>query len=127
MFIVVSHQNPEPMYKQVTDQIKDAIVSGTLKPNDKLPSIRSISVELNISIITIKRAYADLENEGYIYTRSGLGSFVADLNREKIRSEKLDEFRRELKNILLKAEKFDIPAREILKMIHQIQEEIHGK
>ena len=127
MFIVVSHQNPEPMYKQVTDQVKDAIVSGTLKPNDKLPSIRSISVELNISIITIKRAYADLEKEGYIYTRSGLGSFVADLNREKMRDEKLDEFRRELRSILMKAKKFDIPAAEILKIIHEIQEETNEK
>jgi GntR family transcriptional regulator len=127
MFIVVSHQNPEPMYKQVTDQIKDAIVSGALKPNYKLPSIRSISLELNISIITIKRAYTDLEKEGYIYTRSGLGSFVADLNREKMRSEKLEEFRRELKNIVLKAKKFNIPAEEILKIIHEIQEETNGK
>ncbi|MCK5057039.1 MAG: GntR family transcriptional regulator [Candidatus Aminicenantes bacterium] len=127
MFIVVSHQNPEPMYKQVTDQIKDAIVSGALKPNDKLPSIRSISLELNISIITIKRAYTDLEKEGYIYTRSGLGSFVADLNREKMRSEKLEEFRRELKNIVLKAKKFNIPAEDILKIIHEIQEETNGK
>ena len=126
MFIVVSHQNPEPMYKQVTDQVKDAIVSGTLKPNDKLPSIRSISVELNISIITIKRAYADLEKEGYIYTRSGLGSFVADLNREKMRDEKLDEFRRELRSILMKAGKFNIPAAEILKMFYEIQEETNG-
>ncbi len=127
MFIVVSHQNPEPMYKQVTDQIKDAIVSGALKPNDKLPSIRIISLELNISIITIKRAYTDLEKEGYIYTRPGLGSFVADLNREKMRSEKLEEFRRELKNIVLKAKKFNIPAEDILKIIHEIQEETNGK
>lgn len=127
MFIVVSHQNPEPMYKQVTDQVKDAIVSGTLKPNDKLPSIRSISQDLNISIITIKRAYTDLENQGYIYTRSGLGSFVADLNKEKMRSEKLDEIRRELKGIVLKAEKFDIPASEIIAIIDEIKEEKNGK
>lgn len=127
MFIVVSHQNPEPMYKQVTDQVKDAIVSGTLKPNDKLPSIRNISQELNISIITIKRAYADLENDGYIYTRSGLGSFVADLNKEKMRSEKLDEIRRELERIVLKAKKFDIPASEIVKIIAEIKEEKNGK
>ena len=127
MFIVVSHQNPEPMYKQVTDQVKDAIVSGTLKPNEKLPSIRSISQDLNISIITIKRAYTDLENEGYIYTRSGLGSFVADLNKEKMRSEKLDEIRRELEHILLKATKFGIPAKEIIKIIAEIKEEKNGK
>ena len=70
MFIVVSPLNPDPMYKQVADQIKDAIATKVLKPESKLPSIREMSKELKISIITIKRAYADLEKEGYIYIRS---------------------------------------------------------
>ena len=68
MFIVISPLNPDPMYKQVTDQIKDAIADGTLKPEAKLPSIREMSRELKISEITIKRAYADLENDGFIIT-----------------------------------------------------------
>ena len=69
LFIVISPLNPDPMYRQITDQIKDAIAAGTLKPETKLPSIREISKELKISMITTKRAYADLENEGYILTR----------------------------------------------------------
>jgi GntR family transcriptional regulator len=117
MFIVISPQNPDPMYKQVTDQIKDAIASGTLQPETKLPSIREMAKELKISMITIKRAYADLENEGYILTRSGLGSFVVDINREKLREEKLAEIRIELAKILNTAARYDISADDIFTSI----------
>jgi GntR family transcriptional regulator len=113
MFIVISPQNPDPMYKQVTDQIKDAIASGTLKPETKLPSIREMAQELKISMITIKRAYADLETKGYILTRSGLGSYVADINRDKLREEKLAEIRIEIKKILNAAARYDISADDI--------------
>ena len=113
MFIVISPLNPDPMYKQVTDQIKDAIASGTLRPETKLPSIREMAKELKISMITIKRAYADLENEGYILTRSGLGSFVADINWDKLREEKLAEIRFEVTKILNAAARFDISAENI--------------
>jgi GntR family transcriptional regulator len=117
MFIVISPLNPDPMYKQVTDQIKDSIASGTLKPETKLPSIREMAKELKISMITIKRAYADLENEGYILTRSGLGSFVADINRDRLREEKLAEIRSELKKILSTAARYDISADDIFATI----------
>ena len=113
MFIVISPQNPDPMYKQVIDQIKDAIASGTLKPETKLPSIREMAKELKISMITIKRAYADLENEGYILTRSGLGSYVADINRDNLRAEKLVEIRSELEKILHAAARYNISADDI--------------
>ena len=119
MFIVVSPLNPDPMYKQVTEQIKDTIAGGILKPEEKLPSIREMTRELGISEITIKRAYADLEHEGYIFTRSGLGSFVADVSKEKIRGEKLAEIRQELIKILKSGEKFDISADDIIKAIKE--------
>ena len=73
MFIVISQSDPDPMHRQVTDQVKDAIAKGTLKTGEKLPSIREMSKELKISPITIKRSYRDLEQEGYIITRAGLG------------------------------------------------------
>jgi GntR family transcriptional regulator len=117
MFIVISPMNPDPMYKQVTDQIKDAIASGTLKPETKLPSIREMAKELKISMITIKRAYADLENEGYILTRSGLGSFVADINKDKLREGKLVEIRVEIKKILNAAARYDISVDDIFTAI----------
>ena len=122
MFIVISPQNPEPMYKQVTDQIKDAIASGTLKPDTKLPSIREMAQKLKISMITIKRAYTDLESAGYIITRPGLGSFVAEIDREKIREEKLAEISDSIIKIVKTAKKFDIKKNEIFTLIESIEE-----
>ena len=122
MFIVLSPLNPEPMYKQVTDQIKEAVATGTLNPEDKLPSIREMSKELKISMITIKRAYADLEKEGYIFTRPGLGSFVADVNRDRLREEKVDEIKKELFRILKTGEKVNISANDVIKIVRQLGE-----
>jgi len=119
LFIVISPSNPDPLYQQVTDQIKDAIAAGSLQPETRLPSIREMANELKISAITIKRAYSDLENEGFIFTRSGLGSFVADVNKEKIRDEKLSEIRTEVNKILKTAEKFGISADDIVRIIKE--------
>lgn len=122
MFIVISPLNPEPMYKQVTDQVKDAIAAGTLKLEDKLPSIREMSKELKISMITIKRAYADLESEGYIFTRPGLGSFVAGIGKEKLREEKLTEITREVRRILTTGEKVNISADDVISIVRELGE-----
>jgi DNA-binding transcriptional regulator YhcF (GntR family) len=123
VFIVLSPSNPDPMYKQVTDQIKNAIASGELKPSDKLPSIRELSEALKISPITIKRAYLDLETEGYILTRAGLGSFVAEIDKEKLRKLKLAEFKAVLEGILATGAKFGVKADDVAKLIREIQED----
>jgi len=119
-FIVISHANPDPMYKQVSDQIIDAIARGDLEPGTKLPSVRNLVDELNISAITVKRAYADLEKEGYILTRAGLGTFVSELDRETLKREKLDEIKSEIAKILFSARSYDISDEEIVSMIHQL-------
>ena len=126
LFIVVSHLNPDPMYKQITDQVKDAIASGTLQPETKLPSIRELTRELKISEITIKRAYSDLENDGFIITRSGLGSYVANINRDKLRREKWQEIQKDIMTILNTAERFDISAGEIIAIVQEIKETSDG-
>ena len=122
MFIVVSPLNPEPLYKQVTDQIKESIADGTLQPEDKLPSIREMSKELKISIITIKRAYADMESEGFIYTRTGMGSFVANVNKNTLREDKLDEIKKEIRRILAAGEKVNIHKNDVIKIVKKIGE-----
>jgi GntR family transcriptional regulator len=126
LFIVVSHLNPDPMYKQITDQVKDAIASGTLKQETKLPSIREMARELKISEITIKRAYSDLENEGFIITRSGMGSYVADIDRNKLRQEKWTDIQRDIKKIHKTAERFDISTGEIIALVKEIKENPDG-
>ena len=123
MFIALSPSNPDPMYKQVTDQIKNAIAAGDLRPNDKLPSIRELAEALKISIITIKRAYLDLESEGFILTRAGLGSFVADIDRDRLRQEKLAEFKAALKGILATGAKYGVNADDIARLIREIRED----
>ena len=81
MFISLSPSDADPMYEQATDQIKDAIAAGDLKPNERLPSVRELSEALKVRAITVKRAYLHLETEGYILMRAGLGSFVAEVDR----------------------------------------------
>ena len=119
MFIVISPLNPDPLYKQVTDQIRDAIADGSLSAEEKLPSIREMSRELKISPITIKRAYADLESGGYIISRAGMGTYVADINRQRLRDEKLAEIREELARLLVAGCRFDISGNDMIRMIQE--------
>ncbi len=121
MFVVLSPAHPDPMYKQVTDQIKDAIASGDLKPNDRLPSVREMSEALQVSAITIKRAYQDLESDGYILTRAGLGSFVAPIERDTLRERKLAELQEELRRVVRTNARFGISTDDIIRLTRQVE------
>jgi len=123
LFIALSPSNPDPMYKQVTDQIKDAIATGDLKPNDRLPSVRELSEALKVSAITVKRAYFDLETEGYILTRAGLGSFVAEVSRDALRDRKLEELRAELTRIVRTAARFGITRKDVVRLAQEVEEQ----
>jgi len=120
LIIVISASSSEPMYKQITDQMKEAIANGSLAPETRLPSIRELSRELKVSTITIKRAYSDLGNEGYIITRIGLGSFVAGMSRDKLRQQKIAEIRKEIEKIVVTAEKIGISARDVGDIVGEI-------
>ena len=87
MDIIISNSSGKPIYEQITTQIKNKIITGELRPGDALPSMRVLAKELRISVITTKRAYADLEQDGFIETAPGKGSFVAHKNTEFIREE----------------------------------------
>jgi GntR family transcriptional regulator len=76
--IVISQTDPRPLYQQVKEQFLHQIAVGELKPGDEIPSIRALAAEIQVSVITIKRAYFELELEGVIQTRQGRGSFVAE-------------------------------------------------
>ena len=123
MFITLSPSSPEPMYKQITNQIRDAIASGDLAANERLPSVRELAEALKASAITIKRAYLDLENEGCIITRPGLGAFVSKIDRGRLRERKLEEFRLELTRIVKTGAKFSISADDLVRIIRGIKEE----
>ncbi len=122
MFIVLSPKNPDPLYRQVVDQIKDAIASGDLLPDEFLPSIRELALALGVSVITTKRAYQDLESEGLIRTRRGMGSFVTPVDQEQLRQAKLVEIQKELNRILTRGKKFNISPDDVIALIEQIKE-----
>lgn len=89
MNIIISNYSGEPIYEQIVKQIKSQIFGGELAEGDSLPSIRSLAQELKISVITTKRAYLELENEGFIKTLPGKGSYVAGQNKELLREKRI--------------------------------------
>ncbi|WP_417801566.1 GntR family transcriptional regulator [Thermophilibacter provencensis] len=89
MEIIISNASNKPIYEQITDQVKAAILAGELAEGEQLPSIRTLANSLRVSVITTKRAYTDLEAAGFIETVQGKGSFVAGGNMELIREERM--------------------------------------
>ena len=80
----LSLDDPEPMYRQIESQLRDFILGGQLEPGTRLPSMRALARDLSCSVITTRRAYEDLEGEGFIRTRQGMGTLVAEMPEEKM-------------------------------------------
>ncbi len=91
MNIIISNANNQPIYEQIYDQLKNGIIMGKLQEENLLPSIRNLAKDLKISVITTKRAYEELERDGYIYSVPGKGSYVAKKNTELIKEGYLKE------------------------------------
>ncbi len=91
MYIRIDNQSNAPIYAQIAEAVRRAVAGGELKADEPLPSIRSLAKDLRISVITTKRAYEELEKEGYIYTVAGKGCFVSPRNSELVREERLKE------------------------------------
>lgn len=89
MNIIISNSSSTPIYEQITKQLKEMILSGELKEGDALPSMRSLAKELRVSLITTKRAYDDLERDGFIESYTGKGSFVKSKSADFLREENL--------------------------------------
>ena len=98
MDIIISNADNSPIYEQIYRQIKSGILRGTLQEGDMLPSIRALAKDLRISVITTKRAYDELEKDGYIHTVAGKGCFVAEKNTELIREENLRQLEEHLRS-----------------------------
>ena len=99
MELYISNSGQEPIYAQITRQIKAKILNGELQQGDALPSIRLLAKELRISVITTKRAYDELENEGFIYTLPGKGCFVAERSTELLREGNLKKIESHMQEI----------------------------
>lgn len=117
MQFVISGQSVLPIYEQIIGQIKTAIVSGSLVPGDMLPSIRALAKDLQISVITTKRAYEELEKEGLIYSVSGKGFFVCDQNTDLLREKKLALAERHMLESIKECKDAGMEREDILEMI----------
>ncbi len=117
MKIIISNSSPYPIYEQVGKQIKAQIISGDLAEGDSLPSIRKLAMELQISVITTKRAYEELEKEGFIDTVGGKGCFVAMQNKELLREKKMKTVEDLLSDAVTEAKKLGINYKEIKEML----------
>lgn len=117
MDIIISNSSDKPIYEQIASQIKSLILSGALAEADALPSMRLLAKELRISVITTKRAYEDLERDGFIETVVGKGSFVAGGNLELVREERLRIIESHLQNAVDSARSSGIPLGEIKEML----------
>nr|WP_330392701.1 GntR family transcriptional regulator [Anaerocolumna jejuensis] len=114
--IIISNSSGKPIYEQITMQIKNMIMSGELRPGDSLPSMRLLAKELRISVITTKRAYEDLERDGFITTLVGKGSFVSETNTEIMKEEQY----RTIEEFLQKAAEIAKKSGIKLEELHQI-------
>lgn len=117
MHLKIDTSSEEPNYLQIEQQIKEGIITGKLLPNEKLPSIRSLAKDLQIAIITIKRAYDDLEHDGWIVNKQGIGCFVAIRKREELEQEISKEIDARIDDLLQFAATYQIRSNEIIERI----------
>lgn len=123
MNIQIINSNDEPIYLQIKNQIKSQIMSGELKEGEQLPSIRFLAKELRVSMITAKRAFDELELEGFINSVQGKGNFVAGQNKELVREEFLKRIEQKLEEITELSEISGITIEEIISMLKNIKED----
>ena len=124
MNIIIDNKSPRPIYEQICNQIKAQIMSGELSEDDALPSIRNLAKDLRISVITTKRAYEELEREGFIYTAASRGSFVAPKNLALIREENLRRIEELTEEISRLAVSGGITKQELMEIFETMTEEL---
>lgn len=117
MNIIISNISKEPIYEQIKSQLKKQILIGEIQEGVLLPSIRSLAKELGVSVITTKRAYDDLEAEGYIATMQGKGSYVLGRNTEQLKEQKLCEVEELLQTVIDKAQSIGVTQEQLIDML----------
>ncbi len=117
MNIFIDNRSGTPIYDQIYKQVKNLIISGEVKENDPLPSIRALAKDLRISVVTTKRAYDELEREGFIYTLPAKGCFVAPKNTEILREENLKKIEELIEQIKQLGASCNLTTDDIIEMI----------
>ncbi len=122
MNITISNASPDPIYRQIARQLRAQILSGDLPEGLALPSIRGLAKELRISVITTKRAYEELEREGFLHGVSGKGTFVAPQNEELLLEQRRKHVEEKLADAVMHARTLGIPRDELHEMIRLLWE-----
>lgn len=117
MTVLIDNKSGEPIYNQIYFQIKNQIISGELKENEMLPSIRGLAKDLRISFITTKRAYEELEKDGFIYTLPSKGCYVSPKNTELLREENLKKIEGHIDSIVKLASSCNLTKQDIIDMV----------
>ena len=123
MNIFIDNKSGAPIYEQIYTQLKSQIISGTLQEDEALPSIRSLAKDLRISVVTTKRAYDELEKEGFIYTIAAKGCFVAPLNTDLLRENNLKRIETYMEKIVHLTASCNLSEQELTEMLHFMMEE----
>ena len=123
MNIKIKNSSNDPIYLQIKNQIRDAILNGELEADQLLPSIRLLAKELRVSVITTKRAYDELEKDGFIHSVHGKGSFVAPQNLDLMRERFLKKIEANITEILRYAKLADVSHDELIEMIKTLEDE----
>jgi len=121
--IHLSNASDKPIYEQITIQLKEAILANKLQAGDALPSIRALAKDLKISVMTTKRAYADLERDGFIETVAGKGSFVTERNQDFLREELLRQVEEHMQKAVKTAKTAGLTKEELQELLIMILEE----
>ena len=124
MNILIDNKSGSPIYDQIYTQIKNQIISGVLKENEMLPSIRGLAKDIRISFITTRRAYEELEKAGFLYTLPGKGCYVAPKNVELLREENLKKIEAHMEEIVRLAASCNLSKEEILEMMNFSLEDV---
>lgn len=120
--ISIKYDNSKPMYEQIEDKIKEEIYLNHAEDNEALPSVRQLSANLNVSAITVKRAYSDLERDGFIYTISGKGTFVKLSNIDTLKKDRTDELEESFKTLVGDMKKAGISHERIKEILRELED-----
>ena len=124
MDIIIVNDSAIPLYEQIISQIKEHILRGELDQGTLLPSIRMMAKELKVSIITVKRAYEDLETEGFVHTTPGKGTYVSMANRERLKELQMSQLEERLEAVVVAAKSKDMSLEELQERVALIFEEV---
>ena len=122
MHILLSNSSDLPIYEQIKEQVREQILSGELKENDRLPSLRRLAADLKISVLTTTRAYSELEEEGYITSRQGKGFFVMSSSSELLREQLIKEVEENLEKAIAAARRASMTEEDVTRLLRLLME-----